>query len=64
MAGAGLDMFDVEPLPHDHPLRSTQNAVLMPHSGYVTESDFRNAFVRMAEDVAAFMKGKPIRLIE
>ena len=64
IAGAGLDVFDREPLPADHPLRTMENAVLMPHLGYVTEPFFRNAFARMAEDVAAFIKGQPIRVVE
>ena len=41
-----------------------ENAVLMPHLGYVTESGFRFAFGRMAEDVAAFLRGDPIRVVE
>jgi phosphoglycerate dehydrogenase-like enzyme len=64
IAGAGLDVYDREPLPLDHPLRSLENVVLMPHVGYVTESGFRNSFARMAEDVAAFVKGQPIRVVE
>lgn len=64
IAGAGLDVFDHEPLPVDHPLRSAENVVLMPHLGYVTESGFRRAFSLMAEDVAAFIAGKPIRVVE
>jgi phosphoglycerate dehydrogenase-like enzyme len=64
IAGAGLDVFDREPLPADHPLRSIENAVLMPHLGYVTEAGFRLSFVRMAEDVAAYIKGQPIRLVD
>jgi D-3-phosphoglycerate dehydrogenase len=64
IAGAGLDVFDREPLPSDHPLRSMENAVLMPHVGYVTESGFRFSFGRMAEDVAAFLRGEPIRVVD
>jgi phosphoglycerate dehydrogenase-like enzyme len=64
IAGAGLDVFDREPLPADHPLRSMENAVLMPHVGYVTEAGFRYSFGRMAEDVAAYMKGQPIRVVD
>ena len=63
IAGAGLDVFDVEPLPRDHPLRTMENAVVMPHLGYVTESGFRNSFARVAEDVAAFLRGTPIRVV-
>ena len=64
IAGVGLDVYDREPLPLDHPLRSMQNVVLMPHVGYVTEAGFRFSFGRMAEDVAAFMKGEPIRVVD
>jgi phosphoglycerate dehydrogenase-like enzyme len=64
IAGAGLDVFDQEPLPLDHPLRTMENAVLMPHLGYVTEAGFRRSFARMAEDVAAFIKGQPIRVVD
>jgi phosphoglycerate dehydrogenase-like enzyme len=64
IAGAGLDVFDREPLPLDHPLRTMENAVLMPHVGYVTEALFRRSFARMAEDVAAFIKGQPIRVVD
>ncbi|MBO0894749.1 MAG: D-2-hydroxyacid dehydrogenase family protein [Acidimicrobiales bacterium] len=64
LAGAGLDVFDREPLPADHPLRSMENVVLMPHVGYVTEAGFRRSFSLMAEDIAAFMKGQPIRVVE
>jgi phosphoglycerate dehydrogenase-like enzyme len=64
IAGAGLDVYDREPLPLDHPLRSMDNVVMTPHTGYVTEPGFRNAFERMAEDVAAFIRGEPIRVVE
>jgi phosphoglycerate dehydrogenase-like enzyme len=63
LAGAGLDVYDREPLPLDYPLRSMENAVLMPHLGYVTEAGFRRSFARMAEDVAAFVAGQPIRVV-
>jgi phosphoglycerate dehydrogenase-like enzyme len=64
IAGAGLDVFDREPLPVDHPLRSMDNVVLTPHIGYVTEIGFRNSFVLMAENIAAFLRGSPIRVVE
>jgi phosphoglycerate dehydrogenase-like enzyme len=63
LAGAGLDVFDREPLPADHPFRSLDNVVLTPHVGYVTEQFFRTAWQRMAEDVVAFLAGSPIRVI-
>jgi len=63
LAGAGLDVFDREPLPADHPFRSLDNVVVSPHVGYVTEQGFRSAWQRMAEDVAAYLKGAPIRVV-
>ena len=63
LAGAGLDVFDREPLPADHPFRSLDNVVVTPHIGYVTEQLFRSAWERMAEDVAAYLAGAPIRVI-
>ena len=63
LAGAGLDVFDREPLPADHPFRSLDNVVVSPHVGYVTERLFRSAWQRMAEDVAAYLSGAPIRVV-
>ncbi len=63
LAGAGLDVFDREPLPADHPFRSLENVVVSPHVGYVTEAGFRSAWQRMAEDVAAYLSGAPIRVV-
>jgi phosphoglycerate dehydrogenase-like enzyme len=63
LAGAGLDVFDREPLPADHPFRSLENVVVSPHVGYVTEQLFRRAWPRMAEDVAAYLSGSPIRVV-
>jgi phosphoglycerate dehydrogenase-like enzyme len=63
LAGAGLDVYDREPLPPDHPFRSLDNVVVTPHIGYVTEQLFRTAWARMAEDVAAYLAGAPIRVV-
>ena len=63
LAGAGLDVFDREPLPEDHPFRSLDNVVVTPHTGYVTEHLFRTAWQRMAQDVAAYLAGSPIRVV-
>jgi len=63
LAGAGLDVFDREPLPADHAFRSLDNVVVTPHVGYVTEHLFRFAWQRMAEDVAAYLAGSPIRVV-
>jgi phosphoglycerate dehydrogenase-like enzyme len=63
LAGAGLDVFDREPLPAGHPFRSLDNVVVTPHIGYITEQLFRSAWPRMAEDVAAYLAGSPIRVV-
>ena len=64
IAGAGLDTFDTEPLPLDHPLRSMPNAVLTPHVGYVIEEGYRGYYGDAVENIVAFIAGAPIRVIE
>jgi phosphoglycerate dehydrogenase-like enzyme len=62
--GAAIDVFDTEPLPADHPLRSLPNALLTGHVGYVTR-DLYTIFYRDAvEDITAYQAGSPIRLME
>ncbi|WP_159992835.1 D-2-hydroxyacid dehydrogenase family protein [Roseomonas sp. 18066] len=58
---AGLDVYDQEPLPVDHPLRSEKNAVLSPHLGYVTEGSYALFFPDMVEAIAAWRAGAPVR---
>ncbi|MCW2741913.1 MAG: Phosphoglycerate dehydrogenase serA-like [Blastococcus sp.] len=64
IAGAGLDVYDSEPLPADHPLRSAPNTVLTPHLGYVTRGTYEVFYGEAVEDVAAFLAGAPVRVIE
>jgi D-3-phosphoglycerate dehydrogenase len=64
LAGAGLDVFDVEPLPLDHPLRKMDNVVLTPHLGYVSVQNYRAYFSGVVDDIRAFLDGKPVRVLE
>lgn len=63
IAGAGLDVYDIEPLPAGHALRSLPNVVLSPHLGYVTEGTYRQFFPDMVEAIAAWRAGTPIRVM-
>ena len=62
LGGAGLDVYDLEPLPADHPLRTAPRTLLTPHLGYVTEGVYRTFFAGVVEDILAWMDGTPIRL--
>jgi phosphoglycerate dehydrogenase-like enzyme len=64
IAGAGLDVFDVEPLPRDHPFRKMDNVVLTPHLGYVSTQNYRAYFAGVVEDIRGWLDGKPVRVIE
>ncbi|GAA5187803.1 D-2-hydroxyacid dehydrogenase family protein [Rugosimonospora acidiphila] len=63
IAGAGLDVFDIEPLPTGHPLRTAPNTVLTPHLGYVTRKTYQTFFAHAVEDIEAFLAGEPVRII-
>jgi phosphoglycerate dehydrogenase-like enzyme len=63
IAGAGLDVFDTEPLPLDHPLRKMDNVVLTPHLGYVSEQNYKHYFAGVVEDIRGFLDGKPVRVM-
>jgi phosphoglycerate dehydrogenase-like enzyme len=63
IAGAGLDVYGVEPLPAGDPLRTLPNTVLTPHLGYVSERTYRTMYREAAEDVAAFLAGRPVRVL-
>jgi phosphoglycerate dehydrogenase-like enzyme len=61
IAGAGLDVFDQEPLPTDHPMRSAPRLLATPHLGYVSEGNYRTYFGHAVEDIQAYLAGAPIR---
>ncbi len=60
IAGAGLDVYDIEPLPMDHPLRTTPNCVLTPHIGYVTKETYDVFYSETVDVVRAFLEGKKL----
>ncbi len=60
---AGLDVFDQEPLPTDHPLRMAPNVILTPHLGYSTAAVFQQFYGESLENVQAFLAGSPIRMV-
>tara|TARA_Y100000817_G_scaffold306962_1_gene292790 strand:+ start:107 stop:1060 length:954 start_codon:yes stop_codon:yes gene_type:complete len=64
IAGAGIDVYDKEPLPEGHKLRFVQNALILPHLGYVTAENYSIFFTQMFENLEACVDGKPIRLID
>lgn len=61
IAGAGLDVFDEEPLSLDHPLRKLENTVVTPHIGYVTAETYHIFFEHTVENIHAFLQGQPVR---
>ena len=63
IAGIGLDVYDVEPLALDHPLRHLPGTVITPHLGYVTEGNYRDYYGKSVENIVAFLDGKPRRVI-
>jgi D-3-phosphoglycerate dehydrogenase len=64
IAGAGLDVYDIEPLPENHKLRFLPNALLLPHLGHVTKENYEVFYSQMFENLEAFKEGKPIRVIQ
>ena len=64
IAGAGIDVYEKEPLPEGHKLRFLQNALILPHLGYVTAENYSKFYTQMFENLDACVAGKPIRVIE
>jgi phosphoglycerate dehydrogenase-like enzyme len=63
IAGAGLDVYDIEPLPLKHPLRQLDNVVLTPHLGYASQQNYRAYFAGVVDDIRGFLDGKPVRML-
>jgi len=63
LAGAGLDVFDEEPLPLDHPFRHLPSIVITPHLGYVTEEGYRIFYAHALEDIQAYLRNAPVRVL-
>ena len=64
IAGAGLDVYDIEPPPIDHPLRRLDNVVLSPHIGYVTGNTYRVFYGDMVEAIAGYLDDAPVRQLQ
>ncbi|MEU6322588.1 D-2-hydroxyacid dehydrogenase family protein [Streptomyces sp. NPDC047009] len=61
IAGAGIDVFDVEPLPADHPMRTAPRLLATPHLGYVSRANYATYYGQAVEDIQAYLAGEPLR---
>ena len=64
IAGAGVDVYDVEPLPTDHPFRSIDNMILTGHIGYVTRDNYEGMYAHAIENITGWLDGTPVRVLE
>ena len=62
--GAGIDVYDQEPLPADHPIRTLPNALVTPHLGYSVRETFEAFYRQTVENLESWLDGQPIRLAE
>ncbi|MFF6805876.1 NAD(P)-dependent oxidoreductase [Streptomyces sp. NPDC012616] len=63
IAGAGVDVFDVEPLPAGHPMRTAPRLLATPHLGYVSRANYERYYGQAAEDIRAYLAGSPVRVL-
>ncbi|WP_333738466.1 D-2-hydroxyacid dehydrogenase family protein [Streptomyces sp. IBSBF 2806] len=63
IAGAGVDVFDVEPLPADHPMRTAPRLLATPHLGYVSRANYERYYGQAVEGIRAYLAGTPVRLL-
>ncbi|MGW1051646.1 D-2-hydroxyacid dehydrogenase family protein [Streptomyces sp. NPDC001118] len=63
IAGAGVDVFDIEPLPADHPMRTAPRLLATPHLGYVSHANYTTYYRQAVEDIQAYLAGTPLRLL-
>ncbi|MFB7595724.1 D-2-hydroxyacid dehydrogenase family protein [Streptomyces sp. NPDC056160] len=63
IAGAGIDVFDTEPLPADHPMRTAPRLLATPHLGYVSQANYARCYGQAVEDIEAYLAGSPVRVL-
>ncbi|MFJ4515946.1 D-2-hydroxyacid dehydrogenase family protein [Streptomyces sp. NPDC088816] len=63
IAGAGVDVFDIEPLPADHPMRTAPRLLATPHLGYVSRTNYATYYGDAVEDIEAYLSGDPVRIL-